>query len=103
MTSRTRRRPKRDQSEGSGPRAPYITRRIGSLNVLSEEGLETIETNADLILSQTGMDFVDEPEHTEVINEEIDAFCDWTGFAAVYIVAGAAAFVSTGIPLIVRS
>ncbi|QGX98747.1 trimethylamine methyltransferase [Roseovarius faecimaris] len=66
MTSRPRRRSKRDQAEGSGPRAPYITRRIGTLNVLSEEGLETIETNADLILSQTGMEFVDEPEVLEI-------------------------------------
>lgn len=66
MTSRPRRRPKRSQAEGSGPRTPYINRRIGPLNVLGEEGLETIETNADLILSQTGMEFVDEPEVLEI-------------------------------------
>ena len=43
-------------------RAPFIDRRIGELNVLSDEGLETIEANADRILAETGMEFRDDPE-----------------------------------------
>ena len=68
MTSRARhrRRTPRAQAEGTGPRAPFITRRIGTMNVLSEEGLAQIEANADAILAETGMDFVDEPEVLEI-------------------------------------
>lgn len=36
------------------------------MNALSQEGLEQIEANADAILAQTGMDFVDEPEVLEI-------------------------------------
>jgi trimethylamine--corrinoid protein Co-methyltransferase len=37
--------------------APYVDRRIGIFNVLSEEGLSLIERNADRILQEVGMDF----------------------------------------------
>ncbi|MFK7938038.1 MAG: trimethylamine methyltransferase family protein [Roseovarius sp.] len=62
MTTRRRARSARAQTEGLGPRAPFIQRRLGTMNVLSEDGLAQIEANADMILAQTGMDFVDEPE-----------------------------------------
>ena len=35
---------------------PYITRRIPYYEVLDEEGLQTIEHNADTILEETGID-----------------------------------------------
>jgi len=45
---------------------PYITRRIPYYEVLDEEGLQTIERNADTILEETGIDFRDDPEALEL-------------------------------------
>lgn len=42
-------------------RAPYISRKIGTYNILSEEGLCLIERNADTILRDVGMEFHDDP------------------------------------------
>ncbi|MDH3667622.1 MAG: trimethylamine methyltransferase family protein [Paracoccaceae bacterium] len=50
-------------------RAPFIDRRIGTLNVLSDEGLETVEANADRILAETGMEFRDDPEVPEIFRD----------------------------------
>jgi trimethylamine--corrinoid protein Co-methyltransferase len=41
---------------------PYITRRIPPYEVLSTEGLELLEHNADTILEEIGIDFRDDPE-----------------------------------------
>ncbi|MBX6322893.1 MAG: trimethylamine methyltransferase family protein [Rhodospirillaceae bacterium] len=41
---------------------PYITRRIPLTEVLSEEGLEIIERNADTILEEVGIEFRDDEE-----------------------------------------
>jgi len=41
---------------------PPITRRIGVYEVLDEEGLATIERNADTILTEIGIDYRDDPE-----------------------------------------
>ena len=46
------------------------------MNVLSEEGLELIEANADVILAQTGMEFTDDPEILEIFRA---AGCDVQG------------------------
>lgn len=66
MTVRGKRRDKRKRRSGSGsadqPRAPYIQRKVGTVNVLSEEGLCLIEENADQILRDTGMEFQDDAE-----------------------------------------
>jgi len=43
-------------------RSAYIDRKLAPMSVLSDEGLELIEANADLILQQTGMEFHDDPE-----------------------------------------
>ena len=56
--------------------SPYINRNIGPLPVLSAEGLETIEANADRILEDTGMEFRDDPE---VIAIFAKAGCDIDG------------------------
>ncbi|MEM6988569.1 MAG: trimethylamine methyltransferase family protein, partial [Pseudomonadota bacterium] len=61
--SKRRRRKKSDPSQSpAARRAPYVRRALAPQNVLSEEGLATIEHNADTILAETGMDFVDDPE-----------------------------------------
>src|SRR5579864_8597302 len=41
---------------------PYITRQIPYYEVLSSEGLELLEHNADTILEEIGIDFRDDPE-----------------------------------------
>ena len=41
---------------------PYITRKIPLMTVLDEEGLVTIERNADTILEETGIEFRDDEE-----------------------------------------
>ncbi|HJV25799.1 MAG TPA: trimethylamine methyltransferase family protein, partial [Aromatoleum sp.] len=45
---------------------PYITRNIPYFEVLGEEGLATIEHNADTILEEIGIDFRDDPEALEI-------------------------------------
>ncbi len=63
-------------SIGTAPRAPWLDRRIGPLPILSEEGLEIIEDNADRILAETGMEFHDDPELLEIFAA---AGCEVTG------------------------
>jgi trimethylamine---corrinoid protein Co-methyltransferase len=41
---------------------PYITRALPYYEVLTEEGLEIIEQNADTILAEVGIEFRDDPE-----------------------------------------
>ncbi|MEX0281212.1 MAG: trimethylamine methyltransferase family protein [Arenibacterium sp.] len=65
-------------------RAPFILRRLGTFNVLSEEGLEQIEANADTILAETGMEFQGDQEVLEIF---ADAGCDVDG-ARVRFVPG---------------
>src|SRR4051794_19346952 len=45
---------------------PYIVRKIPLVTVLDEEGLTTIENNADMILQEIGIEFRDEPEALEL-------------------------------------
>ena len=45
---------------------PYITRNIPYYEVLSGEGLELLERNADTILQEIGIDFRDDPEALEL-------------------------------------
>ncbi len=58
------------------PRAPFITRKLGTFNVLGEEGLSLIEANADIILAETGMEFRDDPQVLQVL---ASAGCDVDG------------------------
>ena len=53
---------RKSRARAQGPRAPYLDRRLGTFNILSDEGLELIEHNADVILRDTGMEFRDDPE-----------------------------------------
>ncbi len=45
------------EADNPPPVIPYITRTIPEYELLGEEGLTLIEKNADLILSETGIDF----------------------------------------------
>lgn len=75
-TNRRGRRRKATAGAGVRPRAPYILRKLGTFNVLSEDGLCQIEENADTILAQTGMEFHDDPELLEIFAA---AGCDVDG------------------------
>ena len=69
MTDKARRRRSggregrvRERAATAPIRAPYIQRKLGSFNVLDEEGLCLIEQNADSLLQEVGMEFHDDPE-----------------------------------------
>lgn len=66
---RQRRRKTTPAGSGPAPRAPFIMRKLGTFNVLGDEGLEQIEANADKILFQTGMEFRDDPEILDVFRQ----------------------------------
>lgn len=54
------------RSAEAPPRVPYIQRRLGTYDVLGEEGLSLIERNADLLLQEVGMEFTDDPEILDI-------------------------------------
>src|SRR6266481_1005708 len=47
------------RSARAGVSMPYITRKVGIYEVLDEEGLATIERNADIILAEIGIEYRD--------------------------------------------
>jgi trimethylamine--corrinoid protein Co-methyltransferase len=57
-------------------RVPFITRTLTPFEILSEEGLATIEENADTILEKVGIDFREAPDATKLLAE---AGCDVDG------------------------
>ena len=48
---------------------PYITRKTEPPNILSEDGLELIEHNADTILEEVGIEMVEFPEALEIFEK----------------------------------
>jgi len=48
---------------------PYITRKIPYYEVLAEEGLALLESNADTILQEIGIDFREDPEALELFKK----------------------------------
>ena len=46
--------------------APFIERKIPYMEYLSEENLQLIEDNADILLEEIGIDFLDDPESLEM-------------------------------------
>ncbi len=54
------------RSARSAASVPYITRKIPYFEVLGEEGLATVEHNADTILEEIGIDFRDDPEALDI-------------------------------------
>lgn len=74
MTRRRRKiRGGRSRSENTATRAPYLHRQLQSYSVLSQEGLELIEANADRILYEIGMEFRGD---ADVLSVFADAGCD---------------------------
>jgi trimethylamine---corrinoid protein Co-methyltransferase len=70
-TARARRPSGRDakiaaRTARSAASVPYITRKIPYYEVLSAEGLELLEHNADTILEEIGIDFRDDAESLEL-------------------------------------
>ncbi len=55
---------------------PFLTRTLQPFEILSEEGLELIEHNADTILEKVGIDFRDAPDAVALLK---DAGCDVDG------------------------
>ena len=45
---------------------PYLTRKLAPVEVISTEGLEQIEANADTLLEQVGIEIVNFPEAVEI-------------------------------------
>jgi len=50
-------------------RIPFITRSLKPFEVLDEEGLQTIESNADTILEQVGIEFRESPDALQLFKE----------------------------------
>ena len=59
--------------------APFIERNIPYVEILSEENLQLIEHNADRLLAEIGIDFLDDPEVLDLF-KEAGADIDGTGF-----------------------
>src|SRR3954466_567117 len=55
---------------------PYLTRRLAPVEVISTEGLEQIEANADTLLEEVGIEIVNFPDATEIFR---NAGADVTG------------------------
>ncbi len=53
----------------AGPRNPYIQRKIATFDILSQEGLEIIERNADLVLKEIGVEIRDDPETLAIFRD----------------------------------
>ena len=54
------------REESTTVSTPYLTRTIPPYEIMSEEGLEIIENNADIILEEIGIDFRDYPSSLEL-------------------------------------
>lgn len=63
---RRQQRRREAHAHAAEPARPYLLRKLAPYNVLSEEGLEQIEANADQILADTGMEFRGDPEVLQV-------------------------------------
>ena len=62
---REARRAAREETTTSS--TPYLTRTIPPYEIMSEDGLEIIENNADIILEEVGIDFRDYPSSLELL------------------------------------
>lgn len=59
---RAARRALREDGAANPATVPYITRQIPLTELCSEEGLQIIEANADIVLQEIGIDFKGDPE-----------------------------------------
>lgn len=51
------------------PRRPFINRKLAPYEILTEEGLNLIERNADQLLKEVGMEFHDDPEILQIFKD----------------------------------
>ena len=56
------------RSEAASEAAPYLTRSMSPVEVVSEEGLAAIEENAETILEEVGIDFREYPRALELLD-----------------------------------
>ena len=56
-------------SNASKLSAPYLVRNTPLYEILSDEGAEIIEYNAETILEEVGIEFKDDPEALEILKE----------------------------------
>ena len=61
---------------GGGASAPFITRNIPPVDILSDEATEVIEANAETILEEIGIDFRDDTEALDILR---NVGCDVKG------------------------
>ena len=54
---------------GGGASAPFITRNIPPVDILSDEATEIIEANAETILEEIGIDFRDDTEALDILRK----------------------------------
>lgn len=66
---RAGRKAARAESAAAQPKSSFLTRTLAPFEVLSEDGLAQIEDNAETILEQVGIDFVDYPEAQRLLAE----------------------------------
>ena len=64
------------RSGGGAQSAPYITRNIPPVDILTDEAAEIIEANAETILEEIGIDFLEDEEALTILR---DAGCDVRG------------------------
>ena len=64
------------RSGGGAQSAPYITRNLPPVDILTDEAAEIIEANAETILEEIGIDFLEDPEALAMLK---DAGCDVQG------------------------
>ena len=76
QTQQTRRRtrrsgPARSAEPGENPhlKVPYITRRIPTYDLVSDESLEKIEATAERIMAEIGIEFREDPETVRLFRE----------------------------------
>ena len=55
------------RAEHAAEKVPFLTRTMTPFEVLSEEGLSTVEENADTILEQVGIEFRDVPDALKLL------------------------------------
>ncbi|NBW05904.1 MAG: trimethylamine methyltransferase, partial [Alphaproteobacteria bacterium] len=64
------------RAAGGAVAAPYINVAIAPVDILSDEGAEIIENNAEIILEEIGIDFRDDPEALDILR---NVGCDIRG------------------------
>ena len=70
---------RRQMRSGGGVAAsPYITRGIPPVDILTDEAAEIIEANAETILEEIGIDFLEDAEALELLRRgaHVDAAVD---------------------------